>query len=72
MKMNRQDAIDEERDEHRDDDQEDQGTKGKPDRDSLYRLHCRLYRSSNINPQVINIHEDPSVVVFETFIGHSF
>lgn len=34
--MNRQDAIDEERDEHRDEDQEDQGTEGKSDRDSSY------------------------------------
>ena len=30
--MNRQDAIDEGRDEHRDDNQEDQGTEGKSDR----------------------------------------
>ena len=63
--MNRQDAIDEERDEHRDEDQEDQGTEGKSDRDSLY------HRSYNISSQVINIHGDPSVVVFETFIGQS-
>ena len=30
--MNRQDAIDEGRDENRDEDQEDQGTEGKSDR----------------------------------------
>ena len=44
--MNRQDAIDEVRDEHRDEDQEDQGTEGKSDGDSSTGRPISIRRSS--------------------------